>query len=171
MYYLIKKLESDVEMIKNLQNFMFDLIKEEYGIGYIPKYHYDIVNLKQTYLTPVNNNFYFAINPHNQEIMGTIGIRGYDKDCAQFKDRYNENSTASFWRLFINKKYRRNHIGSNLVKIAEEFVISRDYEEIYLHTQKSVIEGYEFWKSLNYNVTSIEDDDTVHMEKKLILNS
>ena len=170
MYYLIKKLEYDVEVIENLQKFMFDLIREEYGLGYVPKYHQDIVNLKQTYLTPVNNNFYFAINPYSQEIMGTIGIRGYDKNFIQFENRYDKISTASFWRLLVNKKYRRNHIGSNLVKIAEEFAISRNYEEIYLHTQKSVIEGYKFWKSLNYDVTSI-DDDTIHMEKKLILSS
>ncbi len=170
MYYSIKKLEKDDEIIEKVKFFLFKLIKEEYGLDYVPKYHYDIINLKEFYLEPENNEFFFAVNPENNEIIGTIGVRGYDKNFNKFQGLYNKNNTASFWRVFVNKEYRRNHIASRLVKQAEEFASTKNYREIYLHTQKSVIEGYKFWKSLNYNVTFVENEDTIHMEKKLIDN-
>lgn len=168
MYYSIKKLEEDNSTLEKIRLFLFKLIKEEYGLNYVPEYHYDIVDLKEFYIDPEDNGFFYAIDKNSGEIIGTIGVRGYDKNFTDFQGVYDKNNTASFWRVFVSKNHRRNYIASRLVKEAENFALARNYREIYLHTQKSVIEGYKFWKSMNYLVTLVEGKDTIHMEKKLV---
>ena len=150
------------------QLFLMKMIKEEYGYGYVEKYHKDIKNLKKTYLTP-KNNFYIILNETNK-IIGSIGIRGYDKDFKEFKDIYTKEHTASIWRMFINKKYRRRGLGSKLVKIVENFSKEENYNEIYLHTHRTVKGALSFWKSLDYEITinTYNTMKTVHMEKKII---
>lgn len=169
MYYSIVKLEDHSHLINNTKKYLFDKINEEFGLSYIPEYHYDIVNLEKTYITPKRNSFYIALNSDN-EIIGTLGIRGYDKNFEIFKGNYSQDRTASLWRTYIDKEYKRHKIGTKLVSIAEEFAKNHNYKEIYLHTQKDLIEGYYFWSSLNY-IKTIEEYDTIHMEKKLnVLN-
>lgn len=169
MYYSIEKLEYQPHLIDDTKEYLFKKIKEEFGLDYVPEYHYDIVDLEKTYINPKRNSFYIALNS-NKEIIGTLGIRGYDKQFEFFKYKYNTNKTASLWRTYIDKEYKRHKIGTKLVQIAEDFAKDKQYEEIYLHTQKDLIEGYYFWSSLDYNKTYI-NDDTIHMEKKLkVLN-
>ena len=165
MYYSIEKLEDQPHLIDDTKEYLFKKIKEEFGLDYVPEYHYDIVDLEKTYINPKRNSFYIALNS-NKEIIGTLGIRGYDKQFEFFKYKYNTNKTASLWRTYIDKEYKRHKIGTKLVQIAEDFAKDKQYEEIYLHTQKDLIEGYYFWSSLDYNKTYI-NDDTIHMEKKL----
>ncbi len=165
MYYSIVRLEDYPDFIEETKKYLFNKIQEEFGLGYVPEYHYDIVDLEKTYILPKRNSFFIALNPKN-EIIGTIGIRGYDKNFEIFKDKYTIDGTASLWRTYIDKEYKRHKIGTNLVSIAEEFAKDKHYNEIYLHTQKDVIEGYHFWSSLDYKKT-VENGDTIHMEKKL----
>ena len=46
----IKELSNDPEEIKKVQEFLFDMIKLEFGYGYVPKWHQDIVNICVTRL-------------------------------------------------------------------------------------------------------------------------
>lgn len=62
MCILIRKLENDVEQIKNLQKFLFGQIEKEFGYGYVPAYHKDIKNLNSYYIEPEKNIFLIAID-------------------------------------------------------------------------------------------------------------
>jgi hypothetical protein len=97
------------------------MIKAEYGYGFIPEYHQDIIDLEKYYLHPERNKFFLAINPHTGKIIGTLGIRAYDKDFPFFKNVYNSQTTASIWRVFVEKSWRRKKVASNLVQTAENF--------------------------------------------------
>ena len=46
MKVIIKKLIKDSEMISNVQNFLFNQIKKEFGYDYVPEWHQDIVNME-----------------------------------------------------------------------------------------------------------------------------
>ncbi|MDI6645134.1 MAG: GNAT family N-acetyltransferase [Methanobacteriaceae archaeon] len=148
------------------------MIHKEFGYGYIPEYHYDIVNLEEYYIKPKRNNFFLAVHQETKKLIGTIGIRSYDKDFSNFRGLYAPENVASIWRVFVSKKWRRNGVASSLVRIGEEYCLKKVYQKIYLHTHKSIPGSMDFWLSNNYQI--IEDTDnhlqTVHMEKSLGYN-
>lgn len=169
----IKKLSNDNNEKIKVRNFIFSQIKEEYGYGYIPQYHKDIVNLNKYYINCERNNLFYILNNNTDEIIGTIAIRAYDKNFNEFKGIYNEKSTASIWRLFVNKDYRRCGLATKLFKYVEEFCYEKNYDKIYLHTHKNLEAGLKFWKKVGFNVTIDTNNklQTVHMIKNLNKNS
>lgn len=169
-YFKIKPMETrDIELF-GLKNFLFKIINEEFGYRYVPEYHTDIINLEDYYIKPDKNIFLLAFLKNTDVLIGTLGIRAYDKDYGIFKGIYDAESTASIWRVFIDKKWRRNGIGSKLVSIAEEFCKNKGYKNIYLHTQKMVDGSLDFWLSKGYRITKDMKNElgTVHMEKILV---
>ncbi|MGC9517910.1 MAG: GNAT family N-acetyltransferase [Methanomicrobiales archaeon] len=168
-YFRIKKLENNESDLHQVREFMFRIIKEEYGFLYIPEYHEDIKFVDDYYVFPLKNQFFMAIHNKTQEIIGTIGIRSYDKNFEIFKNIYHPENTASLWRVFVENKYRRNGVASSLVKTAEEFCVNAGYNRIYLHTQKIVDGSLNFWMAKGYQITDDTGNElgTVHMEKLL----
>jgi ribosomal protein S18 acetylase RimI-like enzyme len=165
MNVTIKEISDDS---KDIQNFLFKMIKKEYGYDYVPKWHQDIVKLDEYYIKPKRNNFYVAYL-ENGEIIATIGIRSYDKNFPNFNDLYTSKTTSSIWRLFVDKNYRRCGLASKMFYIAENFAKEVEYENIYLHTHKTLKGALEFWKKMGFIVSLDENDtlQTVHMDKQI----
>ncbi|MCE5215138.1 MAG: GNAT family N-acetyltransferase [Methanobacterium sp.] len=168
-YYGAKELQKQDLFRYNVQRFLFSLIDDEFGYGYIADYHQDIIDMESYYIIPDKNNFYVAIDHKTNKIIGSIGIRAYDRDFINFKDVYNPKTTASIWRVFVDRPWRRNGVASALVKLGEEFCQEKEYEKIYLHTQKTVEGSLDFWLSKGYRIVEDTNNNykTVHMEKKL----
>ncbi|WP_407414409.1 GNAT family N-acetyltransferase [Methanobrevibacter sp.] len=168
MKVTIKKLINNSNMIKDVQKFLFDQIKREFGYGYVPEWHQDIMNMKSYYIVPERNNFFVAYN-ENCEIIATIGIRAYDKDFPEFRNIYSKNTTSSIWRLFVDRKYRRCGLASKMFSVAETFANRCDYEKIYLHTHKTLPGAIEYWTKMGFIIMLDSNDEleTVHMDKKI----
>ena len=156
--------EDEIHLV---QDFLYNQIKNEYGIGPDPKFHYDIDGLKEYYILPDRNNFFIAWD--GDKIVATVAIREYDLDYDFFNEQYSKDTTASIWRLMVDKNYRRCGIARNLVAKIEDFACCKSYDKIYLHTHRYLEAGLPFWKSLGYIVTVEEDDydETIHMIKHL----
>ena len=167
MDVVIREIENDETEIKKVKEFLFGQINNEYHIGPTEKFHYDILRLEQYYINPIKSNFFVAFDGDN--IVATIGIRGYDKDFEFFRGIYSHDDTASFWRLMVDRNYRRNGIARLLVDTAEDFARDSGYDRIYLHTHRYLESGLPFWKSCRYKITVEEDDydETTHMVKVL----
>ena len=165
MKITIREIKNDE--IGNAQDFLFDQIKKEYGIGPTPKFHYDIEGLKDYYILPERNNFFIACD--GDKIVATAAVRAYDKDYEFFKDIYSKDDTASIWRLMVDEDYRRMGLARRLVGLMEDFAINQGYDKMYLHTHRYLEAALPFWKSLGYKVTVEEDDydETSHMIKNL----
>ena len=168
MKVTIKKLINDSKMINDVQEFLFAQIKKEFGYGYVPKWHQDIMDMKSYYIFPEKNNFFVAYN-ENCEIIATIGIRAYDKDFPEFRGIYSMDTTSSIWRLFVEKKYRRCGLASKMFSVAENFANESDYTNIYLHTHKTLPGAIEFWTKMGFIIILDSNDEleTVHMDKKI----
>lgn len=168
-YFKVKELEKEHISPYNVKKYLFDMIQEEFGYGYIPKYHQDINDLEIYYIKPEKNNFFLAINQESQKLIGTIGIRAYDRNFARFKEVYTPEKTASIWRVFISKPWRRKGVGSTLVHISEEFCRKKGYHNVYLHTHKIIPGSLNFWLKNGYRIVEDTGDHlkTVHMEKNL----
>jgi ribosomal protein S18 acetylase RimI-like enzyme len=162
----IKELKNDPEEIKRVQDFLFGMIKLEFGYGYVPKWHQDIVNMVEYYVNPKRNAFFVAYS-EDGEIIGTIGIRAYDKDFEQFRQLYSKETTSSIWRLFVDRRYRRCGLASKMFGIAENFAKESDYSNIYLHTHHTLDGALQFWTKMGFVTTLDEGDEleTIHMDK------
>ncbi len=152
----------------DIEGFLFKMIKECYDLDYVPEYHSDVKNLMKYYVKPAKNTFLFAIDSDNNQIVGTCGIRGYDKNY-NIKDReYNSNNTASIWRLLVASDYRHNGIATKLMNQIEYFCKGK-YNEIYLHTQKDSYGALSFWLNRDYKIVEETNDEygTIHLEKNI----
>ena len=153
MNFTIKKLSDDCDTKIRVRNFLFSQIRSEYGYGYIPSWHKDIVDLNKYYIDCRKNNLFFVENNDDGRIIASMAIRQYDKDFPEFRDIYSRETTASIWRSFV----------------VEEFCYEKDFHEIYLHTQKNLVAGFNFWKKVGFQVTLDTNNElkTVHMVKNL----
>lgn len=162
-----REIADEDDEIKSVQDFLFNQIKKAYDIGPMPKFHYDILNLKEYYILPLQSTLFLALD--GEKIVGTVAVRGYDKDYEFFKGIYTKEKTASIWRLMVDENYRRRGLARRLVKKAEEFARRVGYDEIYLNTHRYLDSALPFWDSLGYEITLEEDDydQTNHMIKNL----
>ena len=158
--------DNDLE-INAAKDFLFNQIDKEYHIGPTPKFHYDIFDLRDYYISPDKSNFFVAID--DEKIVATAAIRPYDKDYEFFKGIYSKDDTASIWRLMVDKEYRRNGLARILVELMEDFARIEGYDRIYLHSHRYLEAAIPFWKSMGYETTLEEDDydETTHMIKNL----
>lgn len=169
MKVIINALENDSKKIKDVQKFLFKQIKNEFGYGYVPEWHEDIIKLDDYYINPVRNNFFVAYIEETGEIIATIGIRAYDKDFPMFRDLYSSDTTSSIWRLFVDRRCRRCGLASKMFSIAESFANRSKYQNIYLHTHKTLDGALEFWTKMGFIVSLDANDEleTVHMDKEI----
>ena len=167
MNICIREINDDDDEICAVKNFLYGQIKEVYDIGPTPEFHYDIEGLKEYYISPKRNNFFFAFC--GDGIVATAGFRAYDKDYDLFRGIYTKDNTASIWRLMVDKDYRRHGLARRLVAEMEDFARGEGYERIYLHTHRYLEAAPAFWKALGYEITVQEDDydETNHMVKNL----
>ena len=164
----IRPMSNDPNEIVNVQKFLFKMIKKEFGYDYVPEWHQDIVKMDEYYINPKINNFFVAYG-ETGEIIATIGIRAYDKDFPEFRHLYSMDNTSSIWRLFVDERCRRCGLASKMFAIAENFAIKSSYENIYLHTHKTLDGALEFWTKMGFVVALDSNDEleTVHMDKKI----
>jgi len=125
--------------------------------------------LEEHYIKPKDSTFFLAIHNKTESLIGTLGIRAYDRDFEIFRDVYGPGDTASICRVFVDKKWRRNGIASAMVNSAEIFSRDSGYSKMYLHTQKFVKGSIDFWLSVGYKIVEDTNNElgTVHMEKGL----
>ena len=164
----IKELCNDSKQIRDVQEFLFKMIKLEFGYDYVPEWHQDIVHMDEFYINPEKNNFFVAY-AETGEIIATIGIRAYDKDFPEFKHLYSKDTTSSIWRLFVDRRCRRCGLASKMFIIAENFANKVDFKDIYLHTHKNLDGAIEFWTKMGFVVILDSNDElqTVHMDKQI----
>lgn len=153
----------------HVENFIFKMIKENYNLDYVPEYHYDVKNLYEYYIKPLKNNFYISVDKNKDKLIGTSGIRSYDKNYKISNRFYNKNSTASLYRLFVEEEYRHKKVASKMLEQIEEFCKTSGYNEIYLHTQKDSYGALPFWLKKEYQIVlnTYNKLGTIHMEKVL----
>ena len=168
MNVTIKPLTNNPKEIKKVQDFLFKMIKLEFGYDYVPEWHRDIVKMDEYYISPEKNNFYVAYY-ETGEIIATIGIRAYDKDFPQFRHLYSKDITSSIWRLFVDRRCRRCGLASKMFAIAENFANEAGYDNIYLHTHKTLEGALDFWTKMGFVVSLDSGDEleTVHMDKQI----
>lgn len=145
------------------RSLMLDTFYREFGYGYRPEWHQDVIDLEGAYLHTPRHALLVAV--HGDEVVGTTGVRAVGPKSPPhpgwLAERYPSGSTAQLFRVYVRPEHRRRGLARELVKRACEHVASTPgYTHIYLHTDTRV-EGVEpFWRSLAVPIHDDRDGDS-----------
>jgi GNAT superfamily N-acetyltransferase len=143
------------EDIDGARSVMLDTFYREFGHGYVPRWHADVIDPGRAYFdTPRQRLFVAALD---DEIVGTAAVRAdgpkSPPHAPWIAERYPSGTTAQIFRVYVRPEHRRHGLARALVGLCRDFVAGTEgYDVIYLHTN-AAIEGAEpFWRSIAHEV-------------------
>ncbi|MEU9332572.1 GNAT family N-acetyltransferase [Streptomyces sp. NPDC048290] len=140
---------------------MLDTVYRDFGSGYVPRWHADIVDPAAAYLTPVRHTLLVAHDGDGQVIAtGALDSRGplHPPNPAHLAARYPSGPTAQLRRIYVRPGHRRRGIARLLVTGLLAFADDHAYRAVYLHTDPAVPGAEAFWRSLGKVVHDERDD-------------
>ncbi|GAA3763396.1 GNAT family N-acetyltransferase [Salinactinospora qingdaonensis] len=152
--------EADVDGARTV---MLDTFYREFGIGYRPMWHRDVVDIDGHYLRPPRHALFVA--RHGGEVVATAGVRAEGPRCpphpAWLGRRYPNGTTAQLFRVYVSPEHRRRGLARLLVARACDFVVrTPGYTALYLHTDDRTPGAAGFWRSVAKEVHDARDGDT-----------
>ncbi len=132
----------------------------------VPSAGEDVFHLRQQYIQQERNLLLCAWSDKH-ELIATLAVCQYDDRIAELRGRYILTETAEICRCYVDKRFRRQGIGRQLLAFAETFCEQQQYTLLYLHTHHFLPGGYSFWKRNDFQVVMDMHDDwqLVHMER------
>ncbi|MBQ1047671.1 GNAT family N-acetyltransferase [Micromonospora sp. C51] len=163
---------ADQRHLDGARGVMLDTFYRDFGYGYRPDWHRDVIDLDGSYLTPQHHALFVATK--GDEVVGTTAVRAggpksppHPRFLAQ---RYPDETTAQLFRVYVRPEHRRYGLARALVGLAVDFVTQQaHYRALYLHTDPRIDGAEPFWRSLATPIHDPRDggDDiyqTVHFE-------
>ncbi|MFC4058958.1 GNAT family N-acetyltransferase [Planomonospora corallina] len=154
------------------RSLMLDTFYREFGHGYHPEWHRDVIDLEGVYLRAPRHALFVAV--HDDEVVGTTCVRATGPKSpphpAWLAERYPCGSTAQLFRVYVRPAHRRRGLARELVRRACAHVASTPgYSRLYLHTDTRIEGAEAFWRSVAVPVHDARDGDpsrfqTVHFE-------
>lgn len=137
--------------IDGARRVMLDTFYKEFGYGYVPRWHHDVVDLKGTYLDDPRHQLLVAV--HGREVVGTTGVRSHGPNHPPhprwLAEAYPSGTTAQLVRVYVRPEHRRRGLARALVDAACDAVAETPgYERIYLHTNVNIEGAEPFWRSV-----------------------
>lgn len=131
---------------------MLDTVHHDFGTGYVPRWHADIVDLEGAYLTPSRHTLLVAVNPHG-DVVATAALdsRGpaHPPNPRWVAERFPSGETAQLRRVYVRPEHRRRGLARRLVGELLDFAAAEGgYRSVYLHTDPAVPGAEDFWRSL-----------------------
>ncbi|MEV6165026.1 GNAT family N-acetyltransferase [Streptomyces sp. NPDC052052] len=130
---------------------MLDTVYRDFGSGYVPCWHADIIDPDAAYLRP--DRCTLLVVECEGEIVATGAVRDRGPQAPPnpqwVADRFPSGSTAQLCRIYVAPGHRRQGLARRLVRELCDFVArTGGYEAIYLHTDPAVPGAEPFWRSL-----------------------
>ncbi|MGW0737192.1 GNAT family N-acetyltransferase [Streptomyces sp. NPDC002851] len=130
---------------------MLDTFYQDFGYGYVPAWHHDVIALEDTYLHDPRHLLLVAL--HDDEVVATTGVRSagpaHPPHPRWLAERYPSGSTAQIVRVYVRPEHRRGGLARTLVGQACDFAAETPgYDSIYLHTNVNAPGAEGFWRSL-----------------------
>ncbi|MFJ4682238.1 GNAT family N-acetyltransferase [Streptomyces sp. NPDC091377] len=139
---------------------MLDTVYRDFGTGYVPRWHGDIVDPAAAYLTPDRHTLLVALQEGEVVATGALDSRGplHPPNPAHLAARYPSGPTAQLRRIYVRPEHRRRGIARRLVEELLDFAADHAYRSVYLHTDPAVPGAEAFWRSLGKVVHDERDD-------------
>ncbi|MFE6775761.1 GNAT family N-acetyltransferase [Streptomyces sp. NPDC057702] len=130
---------------------MLDTFYREFGYGYVPAWHADVVDIEGAYLKDPRHLLVVAV--HDGRVVGTTGLlsRGpaHPPHPRWLAERYPSGSTAQLVRVYVTEEHRRHGLARAMVRRACDFAAATaGYDCVYLHTNVNIPGARGFWDSV-----------------------
>ncbi len=163
-YYTIRI--ADAEQRASVASFVSRLQKSLYPEGTYDPDPDDLKRFEETYCASSHARFFLATD-ESGDIAGTGAIRPYNDRFPFLAESVAGERTFELVRFYIDEPHRRRGIGAALFSEAERFAIENGYTLGVLHTSVHLPGGYPFWTSRGYEDSVWEDEQVVHMRKRM----
>ncbi|MEU3840384.1 GNAT family N-acetyltransferase [Streptomyces sp. NPDC028635] len=142
---------------------MLDTVYRDFGTGYVPRWHGDIIDLAGAYLVPPRHTLLVALDAGDGVVAtAALDSRGpaHPPNPRPLAERYPSGTTAQLRRVYVRPEHRRRGLARRLVRELLAFAAADGgYRAVYLHTDPSVPGAEAFWRSLG-TVVHDEREDT-----------
>ncbi|MEU5001211.1 GNAT family N-acetyltransferase [Streptomyces sp. NPDC021622] len=137
--------------LEGARRLMLDTFYRDFGYGYTPAWHRDVIDLADTYLH--NPRHLLLVALHGDEVVATTGVRSvgpaHPPHPRWLTERYPSGTTAQIVRVYVRTEHRRHGLARTLVRTACDFAAATPgYDSIYLHTNVHVEGAEAFWRSI-----------------------
>jgi GNAT superfamily N-acetyltransferase len=142
---------------------MLDTVYRDFGSGYVPRWHGDIIDPGRAYLAPARHTLLVAVDERDGAVVGTgaLDSRGpaHPPNPLGVAERFPSGVTAQLRRIYVRPEHRRHGIARRLVGALLDFAAADGgYRAVYLHTDPAVPGAEAFWRSLGHLVHDERDD-------------
>ncbi|WP_405774293.1 GNAT family N-acetyltransferase [Streptomyces sp. NBC_01538] len=132
---------------------MLDTVYRDFGTGYVPRWHGDIIDPVSAYLAPARHTLLVAVDERDASVVATAALdsRGplHPPNPRQVAERYPSGATAQLRRVYVRQGHRRRGLARRLVSELLAFAAADGgYRAVYLHTDPAVAGAEGFWRSL-----------------------
>ncbi|WP_432118136.1 GNAT family N-acetyltransferase [Streptomyces sp. bgisy032] len=149
--YIIR--EATPEDVDDARAVMLDAVYRDFGTGYVPRWHADIIDPVSFYLTPVRHTLLVAVDEHDGTVAATAALdaRGpaHPPNPRRLAERYPSGETAQLRRVYVRPAHRRRGLARQLVGLLLEFARNDGgYRSVYLHTHPHSPGAMQLWRAL-----------------------
>ncbi len=132
---------------------MLDTVYRDFGTGYVPRWHGDIIDPAGAYLAPARHTLLVALDEAGGQVVatGALDARGpaHPPNPRHLAERYPSGTTAQLRRVYVRPEHRRRGLARRLVRELLAFAAADGgYRSVYLHTDPAVPGAEAFWRSL-----------------------
>ncbi|QIJ65714.1 GNAT family N-acetyltransferase [Streptomyces sp. JB150] len=132
---------------------MLDTVYRDFGTGYVPRWHGDIIDPAAAYLAPERHTLLVAVEEDSGDVVATAALdaRGpaHPPNPRQVAEWFPSGTTAQVRRVYVRPEHRRRGLARRLVAELVAFAeADGGYRAVYLHTDPSVPGAEGFWRSL-----------------------
>ncbi|GHF24966.1 GNAT family N-acetyltransferase [Streptomyces fumanus] len=131
---------------------MLDTVYRDFGTGYVPRWHRDIIDLDGAYLAPPRHTLLVAVDAGGEVVgTGALDSRGpaHPPNPREVAERYPSGVTAQLRRVYVRPEHRRRGLARWMVEELLAFAAADGgYRAVYLHTDPGVEGAEPFWRSL-----------------------
>ncbi|GLV79609.1 GNAT family N-acetyltransferase [Streptomyces hygroscopicus] len=132
---------------------MLDTVYRDFGTGYVPRWHADIVDPAAAYLDGPRHTLLVGVDEADGAVVATAALdsRGpaHPPNPRWLAARYPSGETAQLRRVYVRPGHRRNGLARRMVGALLDFAAADGgYSAVYLHTDPAVPGAEAFWRSL-----------------------
>ncbi|MFB7086093.1 GNAT family N-acetyltransferase [Streptomyces sp. NPDC056296] len=131
---------------------MLDTVYRDFGTGYVPRWHGDIIDLDGAYVAPERHTLLVAVDAEGEAVAtAALDSRGpaHPPNPRHVAEKYPSGFTAQLRRVYVRPEHRRRGLARRLVDELLEFAAADGgYQAVYLHTDPVVTGAEPFWRSL-----------------------
>ncbi|MGC5036467.1 GNAT family N-acetyltransferase [Streptomyces sp. DT190] len=132
---------------------MLDAVYRDFGTGYVPRWHADIIDPVSFYLAPPRHTLLVAVDGQDGTVAATAALdaRGpaHPPNPAWLAERFPSGETAQLRRVYVRPEHRRRGLARRLVGGLLDFArADGGYRSVYLHTYPDSPGAMGLWRTL-----------------------